>query len=66
LHDHPDDDDHLTALAGTNINEESIRIRCNHQLAAYKLSAPMKMRDNVGNYNDALKYWAVNESQSLS
>jgi hypothetical protein len=24
----------------------------------------MKMRDNEGNFNDALKYWAVNESQS--
>jgi hypothetical protein len=24
----------------------------------------MKMRDNEGNFNDALKYWAANESQS--
>ncbi len=23
----------------------------------------MKMRDNEGNFNDVLKYWAVNESQ---
>ncbi len=64
LYDHSADDDDSTTLAGTNINEEGIRIRCNHQLAAYKLSALMKMRYNEGNFNDALKYWAVNESQS--
>jgi hypothetical protein len=64
LYGHSDDDDDSKTLAGTNINKEGIRIRCNHQLAAYKLSAPMKMRDKEGNFNDALKYWAVNESQS--
>ncbi len=64
LYDHSVDDDDSTTLAGTNINKEGIRIRCKHQLAAYKLSAPMKIRDNEGNFNDALKYWAVNESQS--
>ncbi len=64
LYDHSNDDDDSTTLAGTNINKESIQMRCNHQLAAYKLSAQMKMRDNEGNFNDALKYWAANESQS--
>ncbi len=64
LYDHSNNDDDSTTLAGTNINEEGIQIRCNHQLAAYKLSAPMKMRDNEGIFNDALKHWAVNESQS--
>jgi hypothetical protein len=64
LYDHSNNGDDSTTLAGTNINEESIQIRCNYQLAAYELSAPMKMRDNEGIFNDALKYWAVNESQS--
>jgi hypothetical protein len=39
-------------------------MRCKHQLAAYKLCAPMKMIDNEENFNNVLKYWAVNESQS--
>jgi hypothetical protein len=56
LYDHSNNDDDLTTLARTNINTKGIRIRCNHQLAAYKLSAPMKMRDNGGNFNDALIY----------
>jgi hypothetical protein len=62
--DDKDDDDGSTTIAGTHINKESIQIRCKHQLAAYKPFAPIKMRDNEGNFNDALKYWAVNESQS--
>jgi hypothetical protein len=55
LYDHSNNDDDLTTLAGTNINEEGIRIRYKHQLAAYELFAPMKMRDNEGNFNDVLK-----------
>jgi hypothetical protein len=58
------DDDISTTLDGTDINEESIRIKCQHQLAAYELFAPMKMRDNEGIFNNALRYWAVNEYQS--
>ncbi len=62
--DDDDDDDDSTTIAGTNINKKSIQIRCKHQLAVYKPFALMTMRDNEGNFNDALKYWAVNESQS--
>ncbi len=62
--DDNEDDDDSTTIAGTNINKESIQIRCKHLLAAYKLFAAITTRDNEGNFNDALKYWAVNESQS--
>jgi hypothetical protein len=54
----------LMTLAGTKINKKSIQIRCKHQLAAYIFFATMKMRDNERNYNNALEYWPVNESQS--
>ena len=64
LFDHSDNDGDLATLSGRNINKDSIRIRCKNQLADYKLTASMKMRDNEGNFNDALKYWAANESQS--
>ena len=64
LFDHSDDDGDLGMLLGRNTNEESIRIRCKNQLDNYELTASMKMRDNEGNFNDALKYWAANESQS--
>jgi hypothetical protein len=61
LFDHSNDDGDSTTLSGRNINEERIQIRCNHQLAAYKLSASMKMGDNEGSFNDVLNYWAINE-----
>ncbi len=64
LFDLSNNDGDLGTLLGRNINEESIQIRCNSQLANYKLTASMKMRDNEGNFNDALKYWEANESQS--
>ena len=64
MFDHSDNDSDLGMLLGRNINEESIRIRCKNQLANYQLTASMKMRDSEGNFNDVLKYWAANESQS--
>lgn len=57
-----DDDDDSTFQADTY--EEGIRIRCEHQLAAYELLQPMKMKDNNGKYNNPLKHWEQNESQS--
>ena len=57
-----DDDDDSTSQAETN--EDSIRIICEHQLAAYELLPPMKMKDNNGNYNNPLKNWEQNERQS--
>ena len=49
-----DEDDQNNNDAG---NEESIRIRCEAQLAAYELLNPMPMQDAEGKYTDPLKRW---------
>ncbi len=61
--DDGDDDDDDIGADSTTI-ENNIRIRCQAQLEAYKLVKQMKMRDNEGNFNDPLKYWAGIEHQS--
>jgi hypothetical protein len=42
----------------------NIRIRCEHQLAAYDLLPYMKMKDDDGNYSDPLMHWKEAKSQS--
>ena len=46
------------------IDENSIRVRCVHQLVAYDLVPSVKMKDSNGNYNNPLKVWKECESQS--
>ena len=62
--DDDDDDDDDDIGADSTTIENNIRIRCQAQLEAYKLVKQMKMRDNEGNFNDPLKYWAGIEHQS--
>lgn len=50
-----DDDD--------TIDEDNIRIGCEHQLKAYELLPVMKIKDSAGKYNDPLKVWKENEAQ---
>ena len=46
-----------------DIYENSVRVRCVHQLEAYDQLSPMQMKDKFGNYNDPMKLWKENESQ---
>ena len=44
--DYDNDDDDDDDDNGADTTENSIRIRCRHQLDAYELTVSMKMRDN--------------------
>ncbi len=45
------------------VNQNSIQIRCEHQLASYDLLPFMKMKDSDGEYNNPLKLWKSIKSQ---
>jgi len=57
------DDDDVSAANNDASTEESIRIRCEAQLAAYELRDKMPMRNGDGKFNDPLKFWKEAASQ---
>jgi hypothetical protein len=59
-----DDKDSESNNGDDDIDVSTIRIRCEHQLAAYNLLPSIKMKDSNGNYSDPLRHWKKTEAQS--
>ena len=58
------DDDSSESEDDEMLNLSNIRIRCEHELAAYDLLPSMKMKDSNGNYSNPLMHWKKTECQS--